>query len=752
MTVQTNTHMTTNLLRIACLPSPTQYKLQNTAASRFNLGASFLVGLLFIVLGISAPARSADYGIFIDVETEEDLLDLLSSDEIDQDTFETLTELLHDGVDLNTASREDLYSLPNLTYVDVDLILAYRQSAGTIVDPTALVAAGVLGAAKLSACAPFLLVSEEQKGGSAIRGLLRYRTTDVAGDHQVPGMWLSANLSPLNRLEFGAIGVLTRNQLSNVVYDPNRDALSANPSSVQFHIPKYFAQWKTKEWHLIAGSYRIGFGKKLTFDNTSQVTPNGIRPDETLYYTQDLSRSCRESPGELGLTPCGENANTYESPDYRWQDRLRGAAAGYQKRDTFGRGMQAFGFFSLQTHSIYQYELYDRNRCADPENDQDPNCAAPYVYRRQPDPLAPTSRFSYSILPDMFNETLLGANATYFFDDRTHVGTTGYGSTISWLVKGMDLDFQEWSRFPYGGPFGAVGIDGAWGKGFLDLYVEIARGFDSEPAGGGFAAIVGAIGTWKKQHFEVSIRSYDKDYANPYSSAVSAPDEYEGLRGRNETGVRLHYGGTFDDLEVHGLTDFWAQNSNRTASILIKGRVDYPVAKWFKPGLWVDYQDKDLTASERGSCFEVSTDTVEGKPVPCPGEKIQIGTQFKFTPFQKLTILTKYQHRFIDDSRDVFRIENRFRQDVLAWLTVIYQPLDKLKLRARVRYLFEDISDNTYLEQSLWTTVEGIWLLGPSSRIKLRYEFYDWLDNRSSTLERQPNPAHWFRVEMDYRF
>src|SRR5512137_3065905 len=126
MPVQTNTHMTKNHLRIPCLRLPSHYRFQNLSASRSCFAASFLVCWLFIGLGISTPARSADYGIFIQVETEEDLLDLLSSDEIDQDTFETLTELLHDGVDLNTASRDELYSLPNLTYADVDAILAYR--------------------------------------------------------------------------------------------------------------------------------------------------------------------------------------------------------------------------------------------------------------------------------------------------------------------------------------------------------------------------------------------------------------------------------------------------------------------------------------------------------------------------------------------------------------------------------------------------------------------------------------------------
>mgnify|MGYP000140323719 CR=1 FL=1 len=80
-------------------------------------------------------ARAADYGTFIDIETEEDLLDLKNDGEITEEAFETLKELLEDGVDLNTADREQLYTLPNLTYKEVDAILAYRKEAGRIHTP-----------------------------------------------------------------------------------------------------------------------------------------------------------------------------------------------------------------------------------------------------------------------------------------------------------------------------------------------------------------------------------------------------------------------------------------------------------------------------------------------------------------------------------------------------------------------------------------------------------------------------------------
>src|SRR5690242_7179746 len=81
--------------------------------------------VLALIVALGRPAHAIPYESFIDVDDEGDLQDLLSSGEITQDTFDELLDLLENGVDLNEASREDLYALPNLTYDDVDAILQY---------------------------------------------------------------------------------------------------------------------------------------------------------------------------------------------------------------------------------------------------------------------------------------------------------------------------------------------------------------------------------------------------------------------------------------------------------------------------------------------------------------------------------------------------------------------------------------------------------------------------------------------------
>jgi len=248
----------------------------------------------------------------------------------------------------------------------------------------------------------------------------------------------------------------------------------------------------------------------------------------------------------------------------------------------------------------------------------------------------------------------------------------------------------------------------------------------------------------------LAARYYDQDCANPYARPIAAPDEYDGLRARDELGIRLRQASSLGDFQLRSLVDFWAQISDEAPKFLAKVRGDYEVEQWLIPGIWLVYQNKDISEPGRENCYEIPYETFEGEPVPCGGEKFQGGVQLKFIPTRRLTITTKYQHRFIDDSKDEY--SDSFRQDISTWLVVMYRPWDTLRLRARVRYLFEAISDNKYLEQSLWGYLEAAYWYDRAFRVKLRYELFAWLDDRESSQTRTPNPAHWVRLELEYRF
>ena len=719
--------------------------------------------LLGALVGAWLPARvgrAAEYEIFIDIDDEEDLYDLQVTGQIEDETFETLVELLRRGVDLNDADREGLYALPNLSYEDVDAILAYRADVGWISDPANLVLAGVISKRKLAAIAAFLVVTEPGRKLAATNGFVRLQSAYAIPDPVAPSAALQARVSTARYLTLGAAVVHTRLRVDDVRWDPARQALSAEPPSSRVHIPKAFAQWDTDDWGVIVGSYRIGFGQRLTFDNTGRFSPNGFFLDDAVLRSTDMTRACRESAGELDESPCaGDAGDIYISPDFRWRAGLRGVAAGFRHAKVPVGWMQGYAWASFQNRDIYQYELVDAAACEDPRNDDDPRCSAPDVFRREGDlgSLEPTSRHSFQTLPNMYDEALGGANLTWFHDRRTHLGVTGYGAATRWRVEDADLDFQEWSSTPFGGPYGAIGADAAWGRRWADLFVEVARSFDGMPesdlgpGGGGFAGIVRHTASWRTHELEFAGRYYDAGFANPYARPISAPDEFEGNRARDEAGVRVRYNGTIADrLSLRTLADVWAQPRERQPKLRSYIRADVRALDWFTPGFWFDYQNRDLRSfSREGTCYEVSVEFDEdGEPIPCAGERIQFTPRLTFDPHRRVRITAQYRHAFLDDPN----YDDRFRQDSGATLILNTNPWRSLRFRLRSTWRFEDIDDNTRLEHSWWSYLEGSYRFAGWLTTRLRYDLRMWLDERTSTQTRTPSPEHWIRLQLEARF
>ena len=436
------------------------------------------LGVVATMLAIAGTAHATPYETFVDISDQADLEDLFAAGDITQDTFEELLNLLNAGIDLNSADRATLYTLPNLTYDDVDAIIRFRDKE-RITDPAQLVKAGALSEDKLYAIASFIEVGEAPDRYN-LKGFARLQTRFSPKDNIAPPFLFRARFTTLKHLQFGIAATTTRLDVGAPQYDPNRDALIADPQGNRFVLPKAFVKYETDEGTLIAGTYKAGFGQRLVFDTSGRYTPNGLYFDDDVFFASDLVRSCRQSGGELATSPCdptiNPDADLYVTPDYTWRDGLFGVGAGFKHANLGGAGwLQGFVWASVQNRYVYQYELVDRSRCIDPSDDTDPACSAPTVFAR-PDGnlLTPTSRFSFVTLPDVFQERVAGVNVGYFADRRNSIGLTAYGATETNLVKGLDLDTQEWSRIPTGRRFGAAGANFAFGRQWLDIFGEAA--------------------------------------------------------------------------------------------------------------------------------------------------------------------------------------------------------------------------------------------------------------------------------------
>ena len=365
----------------------------------------------------------------------------------------------------------------------------------------------------------------------------------------------------------------------------------------------------------------------------------------------------------------------------------------------------------------------------------------------------------------MYNEIVGGANMGYWFNDRTHVGITGYGATVNWLVDDVDLDFQDYSRYPWGGPWGAAGADMSWGRKWSDLFFEFAHSFDSsEPGGGGGpAAIARHTATWNTHEIETSVRYYDTKYANPFSRPIAAPDEFDGTRGRDETGLRLRYNGTIlDRWRVRAFFDTWHQISEDSTRMRVFMRNDVQALDWWIPGVWLEYQTRQIDASGRDRCFDegyeidqngevqvgLTQEDLERGTVRCQGERVRVTGRSRFEPHKRVYLDFQYRHSFTDDNN----YADSFRQDIAAFGIIGANPIDPLRIRTRIRYDYFDIQDNTSLIQSVWGYLQVSYQLQRWFIPQVRYDVRAWIDDRGSTEFRRPNPEHWIHFELESRF
>jgi hypothetical protein len=373
--------------------------------------------------------------------------------------------------------------------------------------------------------------------------------------------------------------------------------------------------------------------------------------------------------------------------------------------------------------------------------------------------LEPTTQFSFTTLPNVFSERLAGANVAYFADRRNSVGATIYGATESNLVSGIDLDFQEWSRYPTGRTFGAAGANFSLGRDWLDVFGEAAISYDKMPnsppaqGGGGPAAVLRFTATRKKEELEAVLRYYSIDFANPYARPISQSDEFDGQRARDEAGIRLRYLNNQKLVQIRALVDFWVPPSTLETNSLLSGRdpqpkldtyvrADVRTSQELRAGLWVRYQDKDLTRGGHDQCFEVSTETSEtGEPVPCGGRQLTTTARLRYMPNKRGSVTFQLDHQLLDDDS---LSDAKFRQDLAAWVIGVFHPSDDLRVRVRARFLDEAISDNTYLERSVAAVAEVAQKLREKDEIRVRVDTKFWLDDRDSTMLRRPNPELQF--------
>ena len=720
---------------------------------------------VFFLCFVSSVALAANYEVpLTTVDDAQDVLDLEEKGDISSSTADVLLELLENGVDLNTASREQLYDLPGILYTDADAIIQYRKNKGRIEDPSELVAAGAITDEQLLLIAPYISLDEERTR-LPISGKVHFISAASNGDFltkngPAPPFLLNSKVRLPADLAAGFMVGTTRREPGSPVYDASRDALTVSPFAYKFHLPYFWAQWKPGNRKLIVGTFNVGFAERLTIDTSRRYTPDGIYNTEYIRRPRDLSRVCRQSSAGF-FAPCADGeSDTYVTPDFQWREPFRGVAGSIDDLELPGGStMDLAGFLSYQTRPIYQYELYNKAVCDDPRDDKNPACSAPQILVvKDPNDFTQDTRLVYTTLPSVYDELLGGAHVAWHPTPQYRAGLTGYGATNFFhdAPPGILLGTQEYSRVPSGGPFGALGIDGKAVFGDFQLTLEGSRSFDSTVGGGGgWGVVQRSVFSPKRHEVEVSLRFYDDKYLNPYARPVSAPDEFDGQRARNELGARVKYTGKLPyDVVVRAGVDFWvlpftsSAGQAGTANIYSLFRVDLVGFPYVKPAFWLDMRNRNLANFSHGGCSSETQIIVEGDSTfNCSGDLYRLAARLSVVPptGRYLTGAVQTAVTWKDD----VRYKDSFRNQFMMWGELRSQPLDWLLLRGRVRYLNEDTSAPDYLEKSVQTFIEATFVLPRTVRATLRYDVFAWLDARDTTLTRIPRTEH--RLLLDAR-
>ncbi len=694
---------------------------------------------LLIVWNLLAPsgARAEPYDVELSVSDEAELRALYEDGVLSEEAFATLLEVLRTGVDLGTATREGLYTLPGLTWAQVDALLAYRARAEGLGAPEALVEAGVLTAEQLRRLRPFLVGAEG--GARRVSGRVRLLTAYAAADALVPPVLLQARVEGPLGFRGGGVAELTRRRPGPVRYDSRRRALTAGLPGVALAVPKLHVTWAGEHASVLVGTYRLGFAQRLTLDTTGRPAPDGFVPDETFLAPGAPERRCMLS----GTGACSaEESQGRVTPDFGGTEGFRGVV-GTVHGGVEGVALSLTGFGSYQSRDVSSYELLDVKTRKTPD-----------VLAVLPGTKVPgVTRFASRTLPDVFHELAAGGHVTVGLSPRTRLGLTTWGSWPVWAVEGVALDFRESSRYPEGGGFGAVGVDAAWGAGPVDLFFEGARSF-AGGQGRGFGAVQRTVLGDRARELELTLRYYGRDFANPYGRPVSSPDEFEGLRASNELGARLRYLHRTEEeaWRLSGMVDVWTPPPGSEApgpvQLRTSARVDYVEVPVLQPSVWVEHRNKDLGRNGPGLCFEGTEGTRRGEPLPCGGEQYRLAGRLRLEATEDLTLAVQYQHTLTGSDRH----PEGFQKDGSAVLDVLFRPLPTLRLHGRASWRDEDLSESTRLTQGLRTSLEVAWAVLPELGARARYELA--LDLKSPEGARTPPepPQHLFRLELEGRF
>lgn len=581
------------------------------------------VSISIALLLLWAPTLWArEYSTQVRVESAEELYDMADAGELTDAELETLVAYIERPIDLNRADRYILWDLPELTWAQVDAIIAYRNTLQgfTLVEELRQVPG--INEDVYQSIKPFVYVrTAEDPGkemdyvrGKAESAVLFYNSLGedlrvLNYPYRMPAGYLA---SEITSFDFGAGVEVVMRPLVTPAWDRSSGMLVATESPIcsgnerapctdeTFRLQGIYGSWESGIWRVIAGTYNVGFGQRLTIDTTGREFPRGW--ESRLFRTKDR-----------------------DDGTVRPQRNLRGGAIAVDGLDTPIGWLDATVFASHQEYDLYRNDFwiggddsYGELMCVSPSDCPDGytcrvngRCYSSAVLEYDPATgTAGNRRFAFPTVQNAYRELLAGANVTFNFDERTSVGVTGYGADVRMnFPPEANARFSMSAAYPVRPVFGAASLDAKWGWGPIDVMGEVGT-----TERGAMAAVARAIYTpveWLE--LDGRFRWYSRDYDNPKGRSDASAELTLGNRRRNELGGLLNVVvRPISKLKFVTRADFWVRSyeeyyldgkrhwlEHPTMNLRLRQRASWGFTSHEDASIQFDYGNNDLLENGR---------------------------------------------------------------------------------------------------------------------------------------------------------
>ncbi len=666
-------------------------RTRGPGARLFGLG----LGLWGLALA-PTDAQARVYPVPILVDNEDDLRLLIQDGVLDPDDFDTLLELLSNPVDLNRAGKNQIYDLPGLSLKQADDIVINRRKNGPFSSVSDLARVPGISQGSIDQIAQFAQAApppDRPKLADArttvkARGSYHFEDRSVYGADaassnrvedlgygQLPQGYVSARVDHPWGVDAGFIG-LAHERVVRTAYSPADQAIYADWGRPALELGRAWASVERGRYSAIVGHYTAGFGLGITFDRTSRTRPQGWYPDMSV--NSDI-----------------------EDGDFRLPQTLVGAAGRVEDVPVGEAMLEATVFLSSRTPDAYQYHLAVTG--GDPFDPDSDELVSPRV-------LIDGYEAAYITLPNLWRESLAGANAEVVLRGKTRFGATGWGAVADRSIVDGVPDNQELfirQRVSDTDQYGAYGAYVGHGSGAFDVTGEFGRTFS-----GGNGLLLMGLYDQGPAEIELSLRHYDTTFDNPHARGIAAADVYRGFRDRDEQGARLR-----TELRptkvftTRWMVDAWRNISNGRTNLEVFGRLQVEPSRYLTLAVIGDHRNRDLANNGRtrvyggdyddelsaldGATLDTSTvDIIEGA-----GSRNYVAGQIRYSRIP-MTTLELFHRRTYEDAGLVYPrggeiCEPGFMIGSATWAKARVKPVDKTTLTARWRILDENIHGST---------------------------------------------------------